>query len=230
MPRPEPTPPSPYPMPFTRVETVTLSLMEARLRVLLVRRAAAPFAETWALPGGVLRIDRDASLEAAARRVLRERLAVDAGDLQQMETVGGAQRDPRAPWTLSVVYRAIVPAGSLVPVPGKRVREVAWFDVDHELPSRPLAFDHGPLIARAVARLRADVARLELPLGALAPTFTLGELQAWCEQLLGRNLDKSSFRRRLAERDLVEALPGERREGPFRPAQVYRAREATPHD
>jgi hypothetical protein len=50
----------------------------------------------------------------------------------------------------------------------------------------------------------------------------LGELQAWCEQLLGRRLDKSSFRRKLSERELVEPIEGEMKGGAFRPAQLFR--------
>ena len=72
-------------------------------------------------------------------------------------------------------------------------------------------------MAQAVDALRAEVDRLELPFGFLPPTFTLGELQALCEALLGRRLDKSSFRRRLAERELLEPVPGEMRTGAFRP-------------
>jgi hypothetical protein len=68
------------------------------------------------------------------------------------------------------------------------------------------------------------VDNLELPMGFLPREFTLGELQATCEQLLGRKLDKSSFRRRLADRDLVEPIEGSMRGGAFRPAQLYRAK------
>ena len=59
---------------------------------------------------------------------------------------------------------------------------------------------------------------------ALPGAFTLGELQAWCEQVLDRRLDKSSFRRKLAERELVEPIEGEMKGGAFRPAQLFRER------
>jgi hypothetical protein len=45
-----------------------------------------------------------------------------------------------------------------------------------------------------------------LPFDALPATLTLGEQQAACEQLLGKLLDKSSFRQRLDDRDLVAAV------------------------
>jgi 8-oxo-dGTP diphosphatase len=65
---------------------------------------------------------------------------------------------------------------------------------------------------------------LELPFGFLPEEFTLGELQSTCEELLGRRLDKSSFRRRLSERDVLEPVEGAMRGGAFRPAQLYRER------
>jgi ADP-ribose pyrophosphatase YjhB (NUDIX family) len=213
-------------MPFTRLEIVVLSLVDGQLQVLLVRRAEAPHAGKWALPGGALRIDLDRSLEAAARRVMNERLGLELPFLRQLCAVGGPTRDPRAPWALSVVYRALVPAEDFAPSAGKRVEALAWRPVGDAIDDKSLAFDHAALIAQAVAVTRAEVERLELPFGILPQEFTLGELQATCEQLLGHRLDKSSFRRRLADRDAVEAVEGSMRGGAFRPAQLFQSKRA----
>jgi ADP-ribose pyrophosphatase YjhB (NUDIX family) len=216
--------PKQYPMPFTRIEIAVMAVLDDALHVLLARRAEAPHAGQWALPGGVLRIDLDDSLEAAARRVMRERLGMGLPCVRQLCAEGGPTRDPRSPWALSVVYRALVPAGSVDPAPGKRVEALAWRPVEAAAADRKLAFDHASLVARAAADTRAEIERLEFPDGFLPPRFTLGELQSCCEQLLGRRLDKSSFRRKLADRDLVEPVAGEMRTGANRPAQVYRLR------
>src|SRR5690242_9781893 len=97
-----PTRPQPkrYPMPFTRVEVAVLGVLDGALHVLLAKRAQAPHAGKWALPGGVLRIDLDRSLDAAARRVMHERTGLDVPALQQLGAEGGPTRDPRAPWGL----------------------------------------------------------------------------------------------------------------------------------
>ena len=56
-------------------------------------------------------------------------------------------------------------------------------------------------------------------------TFTLSELQRVYEQVLGTQLDKRTFRRRIEELDLVERAPGARNEGAaHRPAQHYRVK------
>lgn len=214
-----------HPTPFTRIELAVMSLIEDRLHVLLVRRAEAPHAGRWALPGGALRIDLDRSLEAGARRVMRERLGLELPFLRQLGAVGGPTRDPRAPWALSIVYRALVPVAMLQPVKGKRVEALAWRPVEEAMEDGALAFDHHDRIAQAVAICRDEVERLALPFGFVPEEFTLGELQTTCEQLLGRRLDKSSFRRRLADRDLVVPVEGALRGGAFRPAQLYRRKE-----
>ncbi len=211
-----------HPMPFTRIELAVLGLVEGRLHVLLARRAEAPFAGRWALPGGVLRIDLDGNLDAAASRVMSERIGTPAARLSQLQSVGGPGRDPRAPWALSIVYRVLVRAEEAVTTAGKRVEALAWRPVDEAAADAALAFDHAALVGMAAAATRAEVEALVLPASLMPERFTLGELQGGCEQLLGRRLDKSSFRRRLAERALVTPLAGEMRGGAYRPAQVYR--------
>jgi 8-oxo-dGTP diphosphatase len=56
----------------------------------------------------------------------------------------------------------------------------------------------------------------------LPSTFTLSELQAVYELLLGRRLHKASFRRSLHGATLVEATDEWRSEGRGRPAQLFR--------
>ena len=213
-----------YPMPFTRIEIAVMTVLDGRLHVLLARRALPPHAGKWALPGGVLRIDLDRSLDTAALRVMRERLGIELPFLRQMCALGGPSRDPRAKWALSVVFRALVPADGVHPAPGKRVESIAWRPIDDAIEDKMLAFDHAVLIKQAVVTTRAEIDSLELPFGFLPEQFTLGELQTTCEEILGHPLDKSSFRRRLADREIVEAVQGAMRGGAFRPAQLYRRR------
>ena len=214
-----------HPMPFTRIELAIMSIVDGGLAVLLGKRAGAPHRGKWALPGGVLRIDLDRDLQAAAQRIAGERLGVMLPYLRQLLAVGSKTRDSRAPWALSIAYRALIPVEAIDPQAGKRLKAIRWCPIDEAMADAKLAFDHTDLIRFAATVTRAEIERLELPFGFLPDAFTLGELQAFCEALLGRRLDKSSFRRRLDERDLLEALPGEMRTGAFRPAQLYRKRE-----
>jgi hypothetical protein len=49
-------------------------------------------------------------------------------------------------------------------------------------------------------------------------------MQAWCDQVLDRRLDKSSFRTKLVERELVEPIKAEMKGDAFRPAHLIRER------
>ena len=209
-------------MPFCRVEVAVMGIIKGQLSVLLVRRANEPFQGKLGLVGGVVRIDLDNSLDAAAHRVMNERTGLKLPFIRQMCAEGGPTRDPRVPWALSVVFRALAEPDQLRPVAGKRVLDLVWCHVDEVGASATLAFDHAKLIAQAVSTTRKEVEHLILPAGFIPEKFTLGELQRICEQILGHRLDKTSFRRKLADKDLVQPIEGEMRGGAYRPAQVHR--------
>ena len=213
-------------MPFVRIELTAMTIINGDLVVLLGRRTQAPHAGKWALPGGVLRIDLDRDLEEAAQRVAQERLGVRLPYLRQLIAVGSKDRDPQAPWALSIAYRALVPCEAIDPKAGKRLEAIKWCPVAQAAADPKLAFDHAALIGAAVEVTRNEIENLTLPFGFLPEKFTLGELQACCEALLGRRLDKSSFRRRLDDRDFLEPVEAEMRTGAFRPAQLFRRRRA----
>jgi ADP-ribose pyrophosphatase YjhB (NUDIX family) len=211
-----------YPMPFVRVELAVLTVIDGALHVLLGQRKGEPHSGQWALPGGVVRIDLDADLEAAALRVASERLGTVLPGVTQLCAVGGQLRDPRAPWALSVVYRSMLAAEQLQATPGKRLDALRWVPADVAAQDDQLAFDHTKLIGNAARATRTEFDNLQFPPGFLADTFTLSELQSVSEAVLGRRLDKSSFRRRLADRGCLQEVPGEMKTGTFRPAQLYR--------
>ncbi|MEI9987524.1 MAG: NUDIX domain-containing protein [Aliidongia sp.] len=210
-----------YPRPIASVDLATFALSETGFDVLLIRRDLAPFAEYWALPGGRIRIDEDVDLEAAARRVLRDKTGVETPYLEQLQTFGGARRDPRG-WSASVAYVALIAADRVSLRRGAIAADVAWRPVEGDTVASPLAFDHAEILRCAVARLRNKVEYTTLPVHLLPAGFTLTELQSVYERILGRRIDKSAFRKRIAEAGFVEPVPGEKRRASNRPAQIYR--------
>lgn len=208
-------------MPFVRLELVLMSVSEGNLQVLLSHRKEAPYKGKWGLPGGVLRIDLDASLEAGAQRVATERLGRTLTNLCQVAAVGGANRDPRAPWAISVVYRSLVPP-DIETTPGKRVQALEWRKVSDVVETNDLAFDHAELIVQALEVTRREIKELRFPRGWMPEKFTLSELQAMSEVVLGEKLDKVTFRRRMELAGIATALSGQMRTGgAHRPAQIY---------
>ncbi len=204
--------------PLVTTDIALFTLMEGQLRVLLVERANTPCVGAWALPGGVLRPDEDDSLEATAFRVLATKIMVQVPYLEQVITVSGAARDPRG-WSISTLFCALLPPEEVPAVAGLKTSRICWANpIDHQL---PLAFDHAVLINYALTSLRDKVRRKTLPLHLMPTTFTLTEVQQACEAILGRKLDKGTFRRQIRDNTSLVELPGEWRTGPQRPAQLY---------
>jgi 8-oxo-dGTP diphosphatase len=214
---------SPFPTPLTFVDVVIFSAESARLQVLLVRRSmnpAEPFPGLWALPGGFIDTAKDADLEHCAKRKLREKTGVEATYLEQLGSWGSAARDPRG-WSATHVYFALLSADDVELRAGGNASDTRWFPIDGHRVKEKLAFDHGEILKAAVIRLRSKVEYTSLPAFLMAAEFTLTELQKIYEMLLGRTIEKKSFRTRVLATNLLEQV-ARRREGANRPAQLYR--------
>lgn len=212
-----------FPRPLTTVDVIIFTVIEEKLRVLLVKRPDAPgepYPGLWALPGGFVDVDRDESLEACASRKLREKTGVETPYLEQLGSWGGASRDPRG-WSATHVYFALIPSEHVMLQKGANGAEAAWLALEDFDGKSGLAFDHTDILQAAVTRLRNKVEYTSLPAYLLPEEFTLSELQRMYEVVLERPIEKSAFRTRVLSSGLVE--PARRmREGPNRPAQLYR--------
>ncbi len=213
-----------FPRPLSTVDVAIFAIREERLHVLLVQRKeepGEPYPNQWALVGGFVDVDEDASLEACALRKLREKTGVSSPYLEQLGSWGGKSRDPRG-WSVTHVYFALIPPEAAIePVSGANAASAKWLPVGKHGVKEALAFDHEEILAAAIIRLRNKVEYTSLPAFLLSREFTLSELQRVYEIVLGRTLEKSAFRTRVLATDLVVPVP-RFKEGPNRPAQLYR--------
>lgn len=179
------------------------------LQVLLVQRPACasdPFPSQWALPGGFVDVEKDEDLRACAMRKLLEKTGVQSPYLEQLGSWGGRLRDPRG-WSATHVYFALLPFQALATRKGGNAQQVGWFTLGSGTQvqeEQELAFDHAKILAAAVDRLRSKVEYTSLPAFLLSEPFTLPQLQHAYEVVLGRALDKSSFRTRALSMDFLE--------------------------
>lgn len=214
--------PSPYDKPSFTVDLVIFTVRDERLQVLLVKRAEHPRKGWWALPGGFLDLRLDDSIDACAVRKLVEKTGVHAPYLEQLKTYGSRDRDPRG-WTATSIYFALMASDSVRL--GGNQEAVRWVPVRGDGVSFDLAFDHARILADAVERLRSKLEYTHIAVHLLPEEFTLPELQRTYEIILQQPLDKSSFRRRVAQADMLEEISGKLRDGSGRPARLYRFRD-----
>src|SRR3954463_11011067 len=129
------------------VDLVVLTVRDAELCALLVRRDAPPFAGRWGLPGGFV-LPHEDLLDTATRRLGEETgLALAGHHLEQLASYAAPDRDPRGR-VLSVGHLALVPD---LPEPqaGSDAAASAWRPIAE---TAGLVFDHDRILAEGVER------------------------------------------------------------------------------
>ncbi len=214
------------------VDVALVTVMDDQLRVLVIRRAHHPYQGRWQLPGGFVRIDE--SLDDAATRMLEEKAGIAGIYTEQLYTFSEVERDPRTR-VISVAYYALVEPGRLRPagVDAQLARiEVPW-EGEKGGPVGLLAggerlqtaFDHDRIIGMVVKRLRGKLNYEPVGYELLPAEFTLLDLQRIHEAILGVEVNKDSFRRRMLASGELEPTGRRQTDVGHRPAALYRHKE-----
>jgi len=205
-----------YPRAALTVDCVVFGFDESELKVLLIERALEPFKGGWALPGGFVHVNE--TIDEAARRELAEEAGLANVFLEQLYTFGAVNRDPRER-IVSVAYFALVKLSDYSARAAADAADARWFPVS-EVPK--LAFDHADILAMALERLKGKVRYQPIGFELLPPKFTLSQLQHLYEIVLGAELDKRNFRKKVLSFGLLVPLKETQMVGRHRPAQLFR--------
>jgi len=205
-----------YPRAALTVDCVVFGFDEGDLKVLLIERGLEPFKGRWALPGGFVRVDE--TLDEAARRELQEEAGLKNIFLEQLYSFGTVDRDPRER-VVSVAYYALVKLSEHEARAATDAADAEWFPVSK---APKLAFDHADILKTAVERLKGKVQYQPIGFELLPPKFTLSQLQHLYEAVLGTELDKRNFRKKVLSFGLLLPLKETQLLGPHRPAQLFR--------
>ena len=165
-----------------------------QLNVLLWQRARDPQQGAWSLPGGRLRNDED--MTTSVLRQLAEK--VDLRELAHLEQLAVFSDPDRVPGTrvIASTFLGLVPSPAIPELPP----DTRWHPVD-SLP--PMAFDHGPMVTHAHARLAAKMSYTNIGF-ALAPReFALSTLRDIYGAALGYEVDATNLQRVLVRRGVI---------------------------
>lgn len=221
-------------LPHLSIDCVIFGFHDGELKVLLLKWKHVG---GWSLPGGYIGLTE--SLDAAAQRVLAERTGLREVYLQQFGAFGGLERGERATISsflegfgmqvpenfsfasrvVTIGYVALVDFEKATPTPDVFAEDCRWWDFK----GRPrLLFDHDQIVVKALETLRQQLDYQPLGPNLLPDKFTMPELQRLYETVLGRELDRRNFQRKVQDLGLVVRLAERRTGGAHRAPYLYR--------
>lgn len=197
------------------VDCVIFGYQDGEIKVLLVQRSLEPFKDHWALIGDL--VEPDQNLSDAANNVLEKLTGLKNIYMKQFFAFGSVDRHP-LDRVVTVGYFSLVNSLSYNPIASSWAKSAEWFSIN-DLPE--LAFDHHNILLKGIETLKNEVRQKPTGFELLPLKFTLLELQLLYETLLGYKFDKSNFRKKMLEMNILLPLNEVKENVAHRPAKLF---------
>ena len=204
-----------YPRFHVAIDCVVFGFRNGELKILVQQRHFEPYQGVWSLMGGFVAENED--LDAAACRICEELTGLKDVYMRQVGTYGKVDRDPGAR-VISVAYCVLIDIDRYNEQLNM-INSSYWAGIN-DLPE--MFFDHKDMINDALRLLQRKISREPVGFNLLPPLFTLTQLQALHEAILGEQLDKRNFRKKVTEMNFIEKTDQIDKAGSRRGAYLYR--------
>ncbi len=213
------------------LDCVIFGFHENELKVLTLHYKAS---KERALPGGYLRFDE--TLEDAAKRILKQRTGLDNIFLKQFKVFSNLERSKFSDQLMnfaasemqmtvdfinqrfiSVGFYALVEYTEVNPQPDEISDSCNWESVD----STNLMLDHNKIVEEALEVLRHQLNNQPIGYNLLPTKFTMPELQKLYETILGKELDRRNFQRKILSYKILNKLEERRTGGAYKSPYLY---------
>jgi 8-oxo-dGTP diphosphatase len=198
------------------VDAVVFGYEKGNISVLLIKRKYTPYKGKWAIPGGF--VLNNESLEEAVERELHEETGIKINYLEQLYTFGNPSRDPRGR-VISIAYFGLVRPNTFQIFASTDAEQVQWFDIK-ELPE--LSFDHKEILDIAIRRLQSKITYEPIGFELLDKKFPFSDLEKLYTTLLGREIDRRNFRKKIVGLNVLDELNEKISKGSGRPAILFK--------
>ncbi|MEY3438188.1 MAG: hypothetical protein RL265_773 [Bacteroidota bacterium] len=221
--------------PRISVDCVIFGFDLNQLKVLVIERSISDSdKQILTLPGDL--IYEGENLDIAANRVLFELTGLQTIFLEQVGAFGDIDRlnkesdkkwlravreEPEAR-VITVAYFSLVNIHEYAPQASSFAKSAAWIPLNE---IDELAFDHSDILQTALKKLKNKIRIQPVGFNLLPDKFTLSQLQKLYEAILGRELDKRNFRRKMLKLQLVEMLEERQEKVPHKPSQYFKFNE-----
>lgn len=198
------------------IDCVIFGFDKGSLEVLLVQHGEGISKGKWGLPGGW--IYKKESTDNAAHRLLNELTGLDNIYLEQLKAFGDPDRFPLRR-VITIGYYALVKREDYNIKAGFTASDAKWYKIN-SIPD--LIYDHNEILDYSLKHLRNKVRQTPIGFNLLPEKFTLLHLMQLYEEILGVEMDKPNFRRKILHMKLLAALDEKQQDVSHRAAQLYR--------
>ena len=196
------------------VDCVIFGYEDKELKVLLIKSDLEEFEGLYSLLGDLIRPDED--LETASYRILKERTGMDDVYLEQVQAFGSLDRHPSGR-VITITYY------SLIDIRHHKLQlnnnELHWHSVND---IKKLAFDHKLILDTCLQRLQQQVMEHPVIFNLLPEKFSLRQLQEVYQAILGFELDRRNFRKKISIKEWLVDLNEMENDVPHRPGKLYK--------
>ena len=195
------------------VDCVIFGYDKNELFVLLRESELEEFQGLYSLMGDLVRPNED--LTEASYRILFERTGLQHVYMEQGYTCGKVDRHPTGRVITTAYFCLINMQHQGLNIAG---RDIDWYPVRK---MKQLAFDHMEILQLCIQQLQQRVMERPIIFHLLPPLFSLRELQAVYEAILGAELDRRNFRKKIALKDWITDTHTMEKEVSHRPGKLY---------
>ena len=181
------------------VDCIILGFDHEELKILLIQRDFEPEIGKWSLMGGFLQ--EDETLDDSAERVLHRLTGLKNVYMEQLHSFSELDRDP-VERTISVAYYALI---NIADHDDELIRKHSanWFSLK-EIPD--LIFDHNQMLEMTIQHLQHKISIEPVGFELLPEKFTMRQLQKLYEAILGQDIDKRNFIKKINALDILTKL------------------------
>lgn len=195
------------------------TISKGKLNVLLFRKEEDPFKGYWMLPSNLLMVSE--TIEECAKYTIDEMAGLNDVYLKQCNVFSKIDRLPNDRIVANSLI-GLIDNQTLLLKKVKRNYDSAWFPIN-ELPK--MVYDHGDILKDTIGYLRKELTNVELLKKLFPSDFTMPELQTVFEEILGKELDRRNFRKKIINLDILEDTGDKNNIKNGRPAKLYRFKD-----
>jgi len=161
-------------------------------------------------------VKENENLDNAGQRIIKQRTGIDNLYIEQVSAFSAPNRHPLGR-VISIAYYSLVRIKNYEIIDNNN-KHLAWIPISE---IKEMAFDHNEILRVCLSRLRRRLKQRPIGFSLLPKKFTLIQLQRLYEIILGFDLDKRNFRRKLYSTELLIDLEEVQQDVSHRPAKLF---------